>query len=286
MTPKRRTYAEIVVFLALTAVFSSLVYLPIARAGSLGGGLSKLAGLLMLAPGLAALIVYLLFERSLRPVGWKPDKPRYLLLGLAIPPAYCLIAYGLAWLTGGGGFNGRFPPNFAVFLLTMLFNGTLSALLEEVGWRGFLVPSMMKVTSFTLTALLSGLVWALWHYPLILLTDLRPAGAPLAFSLACFTVFTVGLSFAAAWLRLKSGSVWTAALLHGSHNAFMLHVFNPLTTDTGSTWLLLGEYGAVTAAVGVVLGVLFWSLRKRLPAFGSPGAGGRRPGEPPAVDPG
>jgi len=49
----------------------------------------------------------------------------------------------------------------------------------------------------------------------------------------------------------------------------MLHVFNPLTTDTGSTWLLLGEYGGVTAAAGLVLGILFWSLRKRLPAFSS-----------------
>ncbi|MGA2490829.1 MAG: CPBP family intramembrane glutamate endopeptidase, partial [Anaerolineales bacterium] len=75
----------------------------------------------------------------------------------------------------------------------------------------------------------------------------------------------VGVSFAAAWLRLKSGSVWTATLLHGSHNVFMLHVFNSLTTDTGGTWLLLGEYGAVIAAMGLLLGILFWSLRARLP---------------------
>jgi membrane protease YdiL (CAAX protease family) len=266
---KKKTGVEILAFLALTALFSALAYLPIAKAGSLGGGVSRLGGLLMLAPGLAAVIVYLAFERSLRPVGWNPGRLRYLLLALAIPAAYCLVVYGLVWLGAGGGFNGRLPPNFAVFLLTLLFTGTLSALLEEVGWRGFLVPRLMRVTGFTLTALLSGVVWALWHYPLILLTDVRPAGNPLAFSLACFTVFTLGLSFAAAWLRLKSGSVWTAALLHGSHNAFMLHVFNPLTTDTGSTWLLLGEYGGVTAAAGLVLGILFWSLRKRLPAFSS-----------------
>jgi hypothetical protein len=82
----------------------------------------------------------------------------------------------------------------------------------------------------------------------------------------------VGLSFAAAWLRLKSGSVWTAALLHGSHNAFMLHVFDTLTTDTGSTWLLLGEYGAVTAVIGLLLAILFWSLRTRLPATNQTGA--------------
>jgi glucan phosphoethanolaminetransferase (alkaline phosphatase superfamily) len=145
----------------------------------------------------------------------------------------------------------------------MLFNGTLSALLEEVAWRGFLVPKMIHLTSFTKTALITGLIWAVWHYPLIIYSNVRLGNTPLAYSLVCFTVFAVGLSFAAAWLRLKSGSIWTAALLHGSHNAFMLHVFNILTTDSGNTWLLLGEYGAVTAAMGLILALLFWSLRTR-----------------------
>jgi hypothetical protein len=56
----------------------------------------------------------------------------------------------------------------------------------------------------------------------------------------------------------------------------MLHVFNTLTTDTGSTWLLLGEYGAVTAAMGLLLGMLFWSLRTRLPKVSTPEPGRRR----------
>jgi hypothetical protein len=48
-------------------------------------------------------------------------------------------------------------------------------------------------------------------------------------------------------------------------NAFMLHVFNPLTTDTGGTWLLPGEYGAVAAALGMALVVLFSALCTHLP---------------------
>jgi uncharacterized protein len=154
----------------------------------------------------------------------------------------------------------------------MLFNGTLSAVLEEIAWRGFLVPKMIELTSFTKTAIITGLIWAIWHYPLIIFTNVRSGNTPLPFSLVCFTVFAVGLSFAAAWLRLKSGSVWTAALLHGSHNVFMLHVFDVLTTNTGSTWLLLGEYGAITAAMGLLLAILFWSIRTRLPAINLTGA--------------
>jgi membrane protease YdiL (CAAX protease family) len=266
MDSKRKTWREIAVFLALTAVFSSLAYIPIIQAGTIKGEQSNLVGLLMLAPGLAAVITYLVFERSLRPVGWKPGKLQHLLLALAIPVVYCLIGYGFVWLTGWGEYNGQFPSNFLPILLVMLLSGTLSGLLEEVGWRGFLVPRMIRLTSFTRTALISGLIWAVWHFPAIIYSDIRLGNTPLLFSLACFTVFVVGLSFTMAWLRLKSGSVWTAALLHGSHNVFMLHVFNVLTTDTGSTWFLLGEYGAVTAAIGVLLAVIFWSQRTRLPA--------------------
>jgi membrane protease YdiL (CAAX protease family) len=265
MNPKSKTLREIIVFLALTIILSSLAYIPIIQAGTINGGQSKLASLLMLAPGLAAVITYLVFERSLRPIGWQPGKIQYLLLGLVIPFIYCLFAFGLVWLTGRGKYNGQFPADFPIFLATMLFSGTLSALLEEIAWRGFLVPKMMELTSFTRTALITGLIWAAWHYPLIIFANVRLGNTPLPYSLICFTIFAVGLSFTAAWLRLKSGSVWTAALLHGSHNVFMLHVFNTLTTDTGSTWLLLGEFGAVTAAMGLILAILFWSLRARLP---------------------
>jgi membrane protease YdiL (CAAX protease family) len=265
MDPKSKTLREIIVFLVLTVILSTLAYIPIIQAGTLNGGQSKLAGLLMLAPGLAAVITYLVFERSLRPVGWRPGKIKYLLLGPVIPIVYCLIGYGLVWLTGRGSFNGQFPADFPIFLVTMLFNGTLSALLEEIAWRGFFVPKMMELTSFTKTALITGLIWAFWHYPLIIFSNVRLGNTPLAYSLVCFTIFATGISFATAWLRLKSGSVWTTALLHGSHNVFMLHVFNTLTTDTGGTWLLLGEYGAVSAAMGVLLGIIFWSQRTQLP---------------------
>jgi membrane protease YdiL (CAAX protease family) len=265
MDAKSKTWLEIAIFFALTAALSALAYIPIIRAGTIGGAQSKLGSFLMLAPGLSAAITYLVFERTLRPVGWRPGKIQYLVLALSIPIVYCLLGYGLSWLAGWGNYNGQFPPGLAAALLSLLFNGTLSAVLEELGWRGFLVPKMMEVTGFIQMTLVTGLVWAVWHYPLIIYSDVRLGSAPLPYSLICFTIFAIGLSFPLSWLRLKSGSVWTAALLHGSHNVFMLHLFNVLTTDSGNTWLLLGEYGLVAAVIGVILAVIFWTLRKRLP---------------------
>jgi hypothetical protein len=71
MDTKSRALREIIAFLVLTVVLSTLAYIPIIQAGTINGGQSKLAGLLMLAPGLAAVMTYLFFERSLRPIGWR-----------------------------------------------------------------------------------------------------------------------------------------------------------------------------------------------------------------------
>ncbi len=281
MDARGKTRREIAVFLALTMVLSAFAYVPIIRAGTINDAQSKLAGLLMLAPGLAAVITYLAYERSLRPVGWRLGKIQYLALGLVLPVGYCMLGYGLSWLTSWAKYNGQFSPDIALLLPSFVFNGTLSAVLEEVGWRGFLVPKMFEVTSFSKTSLMTGLIWVAWHCPLVIYSNVRLGNAPLPYSLMCFTVFVVGLSFAASWLRLKSGSIWSAAVLHGSHNVFMLHVFNVLTSDSGRTWFLLGEYGAVAAVIGIVLATVFAGLGSRLAAMGHIEAknGGRGQGE-------
>jgi hypothetical protein len=67
MNPKSKTLREIIVFLVLTVILSTLVYIPIIQTGTINGGQSKVAGLLMLVSGLAAVITYLVFERSLPP---------------------------------------------------------------------------------------------------------------------------------------------------------------------------------------------------------------------------
>ena len=64
----------------------------------------------------------------------------------------------------------RWPPTlapgavfatYAVISLTVGFvPKTGRALGEEIGWRGFLVPELSKVTGFTGTALINGLMWS------------------------------------------------------------------------------------------------------------------------------
>jgi membrane protease YdiL (CAAX protease family) len=138
-----------------------------------------------------------------------------------------------------------------------------SALGEEIGWRGFLVPELSKNMSFTATAFLSGVIWSLWHYPILIFADYN-AGTPTWYGLSCFTVMVIAISFVFAWMRLKSGSLWTGALLHASHNLYVQAIFTPLTRDTGQTAWYIDEFGAVLPIVAVAFAIYFWSRRREL----------------------
>jgi membrane protease YdiL (CAAX protease family) len=86
-----------------------------------------------------------------------------------------------------------------------------------------------------------------------------------AFSLVAFTLLAIASSFIYAWLRLKSGSLWTAVLLHASHNAFIQGFFDRVSRSDGAAQYLIGEFGIVTVASIVVVAWLFWRRRGELP---------------------
>jgi len=202
-----------------------------------------------------------------------------------IPLLYAAIAYIAVWLTHLGGFYDHdfvtqvaqsFAlgplPNWAAILLYFVFAGTTgmirscsSALGEEIGWRGFLVPQLAKNCSYTTTALISGCIWALWHFPLLIFADYN-SGTPIWYALSCFTVMVVSISFVFTWMRLKSGSLWTGALLHASHNLFIQQFFDPMTKDTGRTKYVIGEFGFALAIVSVIFAIYFWTRRHELPS--------------------
>ena len=234
----------------------------------------------MWCPGLAALLTCRLVRKPVAELGWKWGKTRYQLASYLIPIAYALIAYLIVWISGLGGFyNHEFVKKIAstfgwtalpavlVIVLYTVVNGTFgmigstaSALGEEIGWRGFLVPELSKITSFTKTALISGAIWSVWHYPLLIFSGYN-AGTPVWYGLLCFTTMVVAISFVFAWMRLKSGSLWTAAFLHASHNLFIQGIFTPLTTDTGKTAYVIDEFGFMLPLVTLLFAFLFWKKR-------------------------
>jgi uncharacterized protein len=137
------------------------------------------------------------------------------------------------------------------------------ALGEEIGWRGLLAPQMTKVFGFKTGAVLTGLIWYAWHLPVMFFADYNSA-TPRWFAAGCLAVLLVAMSVVMAWLRLKSGSLWTAALFHASHNQFIQVFFTPATSSRGNiTAYAIDEFGFALPAVVLVFAAVFWGLARR-----------------------
>jgi uncharacterized protein len=266
-------------YLLFVFLFSSVFYFLIVRAHSLSGGGGLYTVGIMWCPALAAFATLRLNGRGAAELRWKWPTGKYAAMSWYIPLMYGGIAYLIVWISGLGGFpNHEFmlgrvermglglspAASTVVYVLLMgsfgLVGSLARALGEEIGWRGFLVPELAKTTGFASTALISGIVWACWHYPILIWGDYN-AGTPSWYGLSCFTVMVVAIAVVLAWLRLKSGSLWTGAILHASHNLYVQAIFTPLTQDRGKTAWFIDEFGAVLPVVAVAFAVYFWCRR-------------------------
>jgi uncharacterized protein len=137
-----------------------------------------------------------------------------------------------------------------VAILTLTF-----ALAEEIGIRGYLLPKLLPLGRRRALAL-SGLVWATWHMPLILLTPVFPVGNKLI-SLPLFYGTIVAASFFYGYLRLYTGSVWPASIAHAVHNAAWgaLGAFTATSSAVLVNKYLVGDFG-VLILVGAVIGAV------------------------------
>jgi len=275
-----RAKASILVFLLLTFALSSIFYQRIIHPSPLGIASGHDVLYLMWCPGLSGLLTRLIFQRNWRGEGFGWGKTKYQLASYWIPLAYASAVYLPVWF--GGYFDARNPvltrmaqrfPTLPHWLLIAMFFASTSsvgfaisctsALGEELGWRGFLVPQLTKLLPFPAVGLISGITWALWHYPLIVFASYRGAG-PLWYSLLCFTTMVIGIAFLCAWMRLRSGSVWTGMFLHAGHNIFIQSFFDAQTRHSHFTNLWTTEFGAGLAIAGVVLAVICSSKRSEL----------------------
>lgn len=276
-------FKPVVIFLSITLVLSSIFYFLIINSGTLKGGNGLYVLGLMWCPGVSALITMKLLKRNLRELGWKWGKTKYQIWSYIIPIAYAVIAYLIIWSFDLGKFYnkefvtgisnsfglGALEDKFTITLYVFIFGifgiipSAISALGEEIGWRGFLVPELFKSQGFTKTSLISGLIWGIWHLPILLFADYN-SGTPAWYAMTCFMLLVISSSFIYTWFRLKSGSIWTAVILHGCHNLFIQRIFTPLTENTGNTAYYIDEFGIILPVVVIGIAIYFWTKRKEL----------------------
>src|SRR6476619_4376171 len=163
---KARVWKKIALFYTLTMGFSGVFDALVLHAGKMDSGNLLYVTGAMWSPALAAFATKRIFGESVRDLPWKWGDARYSWLGYLIPILYTVPVYATVWMSGLGAFDlasltkttesfgwQNFPTGVVLALCVVLtaslgMVGKLSrALGEEIGWRGFLVPELAKVTS-------------------------------------------------------------------------------------------------------------------------------------------
>jgi uncharacterized protein len=290
--PARVPWGAVVAYIVIAFGLAWLVALPLWLHDGLHNALAKpLLIVLMYIPAAAALIVVLTIQR-LRPasipeyLGIWPLRPvkRTLLLcvagivggalliivGVFLAAALGVVRLDLANFSGfrdvierttGRPLEQPVGVLVAVQLVTIpfaaVFNG-LATIGEELGWRGWLLPSLRPLGTWA-ALVISGAIWGLWHAPVILLG--YDFDEPNLFGVGMMTGSSILLGTLVGWLRLRSASVWPCVFAHGAANAaggFIALVYmagtpvDPVAAGPGgwATWIVMAVVIAVLAATG------------------------------------
>lgn len=273
----KEAWKTIILFLTLLTALSSIAYYAILKLNPT----SIYVGALMISPALAAFITLKIKKRPISSLPWSLKDLKYLKRSYVTPILYVSIAYVLIWLFGFGNLIntetiaqwsdelGIAESNQTLVIPVMIFllltvgviKNLGSTLGEEIGWRGFLIFELRKVMSFRSLAIVSGLIWAIYHFPIINL--MYGSGENLLLHISAFTLMILGMSVILAYFTFKSNSLWPAAVYHSVHNIYIQKICTPLTISNNNSTFWIDEYGFMIPIVTTIFAIYFWRKAKK-----------------------
>jgi membrane protease YdiL (CAAX protease family) len=277
--PRRVRVRKLLAFLGLAFGISWTSAVLIAVTGVQLGTLTATAFVVatyMWAPAVAAILVQWRYGDSIRRgCGLRRGRLRWavlawltpvVLLGLTIaigtllPSVELTTDYG-AFLRGLGLPEAQIEASLAVLeglpvpvpmffvvqgLVAGLTINAVAAFGEELGWRGLLLRELAPL-GFWRVSLLTGVVWGVWHAPLVVQGHNFPDAPYLG--IAVMTVWTVAVTPVFTYLTVRAHSVLAPTLLHGSFNAV---ASLSLVYLTGAGPLLVGPVGVAGIGAGLI----------------------------------
>ena len=134
---------------------------------------------------------------ALIPADQVPEEQKEM-LGMMMNPTFLIVTTIISGLFAGATINALF------------------AFGEEYGWRNYLVDALRE-KKFVFASIFIGIIWGLWHFPLILLGHNYPQHS--VAGVFMMVIFCVLASFVELYFVLKAKSVYPAAIFHGTINA-------------------------------------------------------------------
>lgn len=158
----------------------------------------------------------------------------YFVIAMLLPWIYYELGNGLLLLVNQGAFDIGNPSRLGisdaeqgiVFMqpLAAIVSGTIvsfAAFGEEAGWRGYMMPKMVRLWGMKKAVLIGGIIWGMWHWPLTCIGHNFGRdywGYPFT-GLAAVCVMCITMGIILTFVTCRSGSVWPAVILHAVNNA-------------------------------------------------------------------
>ena len=176
-------------------------------------------GFLMIIPLLTFLKQHMVITKKIDFQQFTIKKPKNapLLLSIVLPIVLGLSVHTYFFLTNQGTFLFEERNELLILFAVGLSIATISALLEEIIWRGYYHNRLRTIYSFHKTACIVALIWSIWHLPIALFYK---GYTNLLIGIISYLVILFFTSYLLSYLRERSGSVIPTTFFHGLMNVF------------------------------------------------------------------
>ncbi|NLG02295.1 MAG: CPBP family intramembrane metalloprotease [Clostridia bacterium] len=279
------------IVLYLLIVFVITYVLEIGVVGSLAASKDKTSNMLaqivtasmMMIPALSVVITRLVTKEGFQYHNLNPNlkgNGKYYLFAWFAPAVMILLGAVLYFICIPGTFDYHMGYALSVYseqninitseqLRTTIFSQMAAGIFmspiinlitcfgEEWGWRGYLLPKLLKKFSFAPTVLISGLIWGLWHAPLTVLGHnygLDYPGYPyLGIVAMCIFCIVMGTIF--SYLCIKVKSCVPAIIMHGAVNGLSATAIY-FTEDGGNPFIGPSTTGILGGSMFIICAVI------------------------------
>jgi membrane protease YdiL (CAAX protease family) len=277
MNMQRAIWSYLAVVFALSYAWQLVIYFT-------GGVDSYLFPVMMLFPGLVAVVFLIVRKESFRRIGWGLRRWWYILPVLVVP---LVVTFGVgsllttlgwaSWSDAHFVFRGGtvaiqgvpmvlgsqaqsvafFTLNLTLSLLLQSVLGSVVTIGEELGWRGYVLEKMVRLLGVNRGLILLGLVWGYWHLPIILMGYNFP-NHPVLGAVVLMPISTIFMGIFLGWLYLRSRSIWMPALAHAAMNLSAVLLLTEITMQRDE----LFRQVMFIAAWGIVAAFCLYSLNR------------------------
>lgn len=206
-------------------------------------GMEQFVSLGMLCPTLAMLLTrYVTGEgfavtgkdSMLLGISFKNRKWIYFVIAMFLPWIYIELGNALTLLVSPYAFDPHNPELLGladneraiIYIqpVAAIVSGvtvSFAAFGEEAGWRGYMMPKMIKLWGIRKAVVIGGIIWGMWHWPLTYVGHnfgMEYFGYPFT-GFAAMCVICIFMGIILTYVTCRSGSIWPAAFLHGINNA-------------------------------------------------------------------